>query len=43
MATLPGEPLYRKFGFQELGRSMVTMPDGVSIEGVAMERPIHFP
>ena len=42
MATLPGEPLYRKFGFRELRRSMVTMPDGVSIEGVAMERPIHF-
>jgi GNAT superfamily N-acetyltransferase len=43
MATLPGEPLYRKFGFRELGRSMITMPDGVSIEGVAMERPIHRP
>ena len=40
MATLPGEPLYRAFGFREVGRSMVTMPDGVEIEGVAMERPI---
>ena len=40
MATLAGEPLYRAFGFRELGRSMLTMPDGVEIEGVAMERPI---
>jgi GNAT superfamily N-acetyltransferase len=40
MATLPGEPLYRAFGFREVERSTVTMPDGVSIEGVAMERPI---
>jgi GNAT superfamily N-acetyltransferase len=40
MATLPGEQLYRAYGFRELGRSMLTMPDGVEIEGVAMERPI---
>jgi GNAT superfamily N-acetyltransferase len=40
MATLPGEPLYRAFGFRELGRSLLTMPDGVEIEGVAMERRI---
>jgi GNAT superfamily N-acetyltransferase len=40
MATLPGEQLYRAFGFRELGRSLLTMPDGVEIEGVAMERPI---
>jgi GNAT superfamily N-acetyltransferase len=40
MATLPGEPLYRAFGFREVGRSQVTMPDGVSIECVAMERPV---
>jgi GNAT superfamily N-acetyltransferase len=40
MATLPGEQLYRAFGFREVGRSMLTMPDGVEIEGVAMERPI---
>jgi GNAT superfamily N-acetyltransferase len=39
-ATLPGEPLYRAFGFQELERFTVTMPDGVSVEAVAMERPI---
>jgi GNAT superfamily N-acetyltransferase len=40
MATLPGEPLYRAFGFRETGRSIVTMPDGVSVECVAMERPV---
>jgi GNAT superfamily N-acetyltransferase len=39
-ATLPGEPLYRSFGFREVERFMVRMPDGVSVECVAMERPI---
>ena len=43
MATLPGEPLYRAFGFQEVDRAPVTMPDGVAIECVAMERPIGPP
>jgi len=42
MATLPGEPLYRVFGFREIERVSVTMPDGVSIECVAMERPIDM-
>lgn len=40
MATLPGEPLYRAFGFEETGRTMVRTPDGVELEGVAMQRPI---
>jgi len=40
-ATLPGEPLYRAFGFRETERFMVTMPDGVSVECVAMERPVE--
>ena len=40
MATLPGEPLYRAFGFRETGRTMVVTPDGVALEGVTMERPI---
>ncbi len=39
-ATLPGEPLYRAYGFREIERFTVTMPDGVSVEAVAMERPI---
>ena len=40
MATLPGEPLYRAFGFRETSRTMVRMPDGVEVEGVAMERRV---
>ena len=39
MATLPGEPLYRAYGFREVARTMVRLPDGVELEGVAMERP----
>ena len=40
-ATLPGEPLYRAFGFVEVERFQVTTPDGVSLEAVAMQRPIR--
>jgi len=40
MATLPGEPLYRAFGFREVARTMVPLPDGLELDGVAMERPI---
>lgn len=39
-ATLPGVPLYRAFGFREVERRWPATPDGVTIEGVAMERPI---
>jgi GNAT superfamily N-acetyltransferase len=39
-ATLPGVPLYRSFGFRELERFELTMPDGVALHAVAMERPI---
>jgi GNAT superfamily N-acetyltransferase len=39
-ATLPGVPLYRAFGFREVERLVITMPDGVTLEGVTMERPI---
>jgi GNAT superfamily N-acetyltransferase len=42
-ATLPGEPLYRSFGFREVERFTLTMPDGVSVECVAMERPVGRP
>lgn len=41
MATLPGVPLYRAFGFREVERVPVTMPDGVTIAGVVMDRPIQ--
>ena len=40
MATLPGEQLYGAFGFRELERPMLTLPDGVRVQGVAMEREI---
>jgi GNAT superfamily N-acetyltransferase len=39
-ATLPGEPFYRAFGFRQVDRFMVTLPDGVEVDCVAMERPI---
>ena len=41
MATLPGEPLYRAFGFREIERVEITLADGVVLAGVAMERPIR--
>jgi GNAT superfamily N-acetyltransferase len=40
-ATLAGEPLYRAFGFREVERFQLTMPDGVTVVCVAMERPIE--
>jgi GNAT superfamily N-acetyltransferase len=40
-ATLPGEQLYRAFGFAADDRFEVEMPDGVSVECVAMSRPIR--
>lgn len=42
MATLPGVLLYRSFGFRELGPHVLTMPDGVTLDVVAMERPIDL-
>ena len=40
MATLPGVPLYRSFGFVDVEPIVVTMPDGVQINCLAMRRPI---
>lgn len=37
MATLPGVPLYRSFGFRELGPTRVPLPNGVVLAGVSME------
>jgi N-acetylglutamate synthase-like GNAT family acetyltransferase len=42
VATLAGEPLYRAFGFTEVERIQITMPDGVTSEGVLMERPVQL-
>jgi GNAT superfamily N-acetyltransferase len=40
MATLPGVPLYKAFGFTEVEQAELTMPDGVVLGGVAMERGV---
>jgi GNAT superfamily N-acetyltransferase len=40
MATLPGVPLYRSFGFRELRRTRVPLPNGVVLDGVSMEYPL---
>ena len=40
VATLPGVPLYRSYGFEALEELEVTMPDGVSIPCVSMEKAI---
>jgi N-acetylglutamate synthase-like GNAT family acetyltransferase len=37
MATLPGVPLYRSFGFRELRPTRVPLPNGVVIDGMSME------
>jgi GNAT superfamily N-acetyltransferase len=39
-ATLPGVALYKAFGFVEVEPFVVTMPDGVTLDAVAMERPV---
>jgi GNAT superfamily N-acetyltransferase len=40
VATMPGLPLYQAYGFRELERHDVVMPDGVAIPCVSMEKPI---
>jgi GNAT superfamily N-acetyltransferase len=40
MATLPGVPLYERFGFRILERVQIPMPNGLSIGGASMDRPI---
>ncbi|MGO1054743.1 GNAT family N-acetyltransferase [Crossiella sp. CA198] len=40
MATLPGEPLYRAFGFREVERTRVPLPNGVFLGGVSMAYPL---
>jgi GNAT superfamily N-acetyltransferase len=41
VATLPGLPLYLAYGFRPLEELEVAMPDGVTIAGVAMEKPLE--
>lgn len=40
MATLPGVPLYRAFGFRDVRLAAINMPDGVTIDAVVMDRPV---
>ena len=40
MATLPGVPLYRAYGFEPVEEVLVTLPDGVTLESMTMEKPI---
>lgn len=40
MATLPGVPLYAAFGFTEDRLVDISMPDGVTLAGVEMHKPI---
>ncbi|HEY4020324.1 MAG TPA: GNAT family N-acetyltransferase [Pseudonocardiaceae bacterium] len=40
MATLPGVPLYRSFGFREVAKADVPLPNGVLLDGVEMEYPL---
>ncbi|MFC5288310.1 GNAT family N-acetyltransferase [Actinokineospora guangxiensis] len=42
MATLPGVPLYRSYGFRELTRADIPLPDGVTLTGVSMELALDF-
>ena len=40
MATLPGVLLYERWGFRRLGDIEITMPDGVRLACVEMDRPV---
>ena len=40
MATLPGVPLYERFRFEVLERVDIPMPNGMTIGGARMEKPI---
>ncbi|EWM16185.1 acetyltransferase, GNAT family [Kutzneria sp. 744] len=40
MATMPGVPLYRAFGFHEVRRSHMPLPNGVVLDGLSMEYPL---
>jgi len=40
MATLPGVPLYERYGFRVVNRLPIPMPNGMTIDGALMEKPI---
>jgi N-acetylglutamate synthase-like GNAT family acetyltransferase len=43
MATLPGVPLYRAYGFRELETARIPMPNGVVLAGVSMAYDLRTP
>ena len=43
MATLPGVPLYRSYGFRELESTQVPLPNGVLLAGLSMEYDLKAP
>ncbi|MGH3137102.1 MAG: GNAT family N-acetyltransferase [Gaiellaceae bacterium] len=40
MSTMPGLPLYLAYGFQPLEEVDIPLPDGLTIAGVTMDKPI---
>lgn len=38
MATLPGVPLYRACGYEEIERATIELPDGVQLDCIRMRR-----
>jgi GNAT superfamily N-acetyltransferase len=40
MATLPGLPLYLSFGFRVIEEVSIRLPDGTTIGGASMKKPI---
>jgi len=40
MSTMPGLPLYLAYGFQSLEEVEIPLPDGLTIAGASMDKPI---
>jgi GNAT superfamily N-acetyltransferase len=41
MATLPGFALYERYGFTARERVEIPLPDGLTLPGIAMEKPVR--
>jgi N-acetylglutamate synthase-like GNAT family acetyltransferase len=40
MSTLAGVPLYEAYGFRRIEETEITLPDGVRVPAVAMDKPV---
>jgi GNAT superfamily N-acetyltransferase len=40
MSTMPGVPLYEHFGFEVVEHVLIPMPDGTTIAGASMTKPV---